>query len=263
MGDGALVELRERGRCRQCAAGDPGGDGAPPNRSAPKQSAFAYRIGINLGDVIVEGDDIYGEGVNVAARLAGARTRRRRRGLAHGTRPCGWEGSRARSRNLGEHTVKNIEAPVAGLRRATRPTVTRVSGAHSRERPRRLSHLRSAVANMSGDPEQEYFSDGISGGHHQRTSPKVSALWVAARNTASRSRASMSMCRRSRRQLKVSHVLEGSVRKAGGHRVRITAQLVEMARRGGHVWAERYDQRPQRTFFAAAGRNLAGDRAWR
>ena len=94
-------------------------------------------------------------------------------------------------------------------------------------------------ANMSGDPEQEYFSDGISEDIITDLS-KVSALWVAARNTAFTFKGKHVDVPQVARQLKVSHVLEGSVRKAGG-RVRITAQLIDGAT-GGHVWAERYDR---------------------
>ncbi len=195
-----------------------------------------YRIGINLGDVIVEGDDIYGEGVNVAARLqaiapvGGIAVSATVREQVAGKAPCTFE-------DLGEHTVKNIERPV------------RVFAVHAADReegeepkpgtPRRLSVCVLPFANMSGDPEQEYFSDGISEDIITDLS-KVSALWVAARNTAFTFKGKHVDVPQVARQLKVSHVLEGSVRKAGG-RVRITAQLVDGAT-GGHVWAERYDR---------------------
>ncbi len=107
------------------------------------------------------------------------------------------------------------------------------------EASRRLSICVLPFANMSGDPEQEYFSDGISEDIITDLS-KVSALWVAARNTAFTFKGKHVDVPQVARQLKVSHVLEGSVRKAGG-RVRITAQLVDGAT-GGHVWAERYDR---------------------
>jgi adenylate cyclase len=105
--------------------------------------------------------------------------------------------------------------------------------------PHRISVCVLPFANMSGDPEQEYFSDGISEDIITDLS-KVSALWVAARNTAFTFKGKHVDVPQVARQLKVSHVLEGSVRKAGG-RVRITAQLVDGAT-GGHVWAERYDR---------------------
>jgi len=235
MGDGALVEFGSVVAAVNCAlAIQESTERAEPERAEAKR--IRYRIGINLGDVIVEGDDIYGEGVNVAARLqalapvGGIAVSLTVRDQVVGKAPCAFE-------DLGEHTVKNIERPV------------RVFAVHSADRnegdepkpgtPRRLSICVLPFANMSGDPEQEYFSDGISEDIITDLS-KVSALWVAARNTAFTFKGKHVDVPQVARQLKVSHVLEGSVRKAGG-RVRITAQLVDGAT-GGHVWAERYDR---------------------
>src|SRR5204862_4808115 len=187
-------------------------------------------------DVIVEGDDIYGEGVNVAARLqeiapvGGVALSATVRDHVVGKVPCAFE-------DLGEHTVKNIQRPVHVF------VLGPAEHAHVEERKletqRRVSICVLPFANMSGDPEQEYFSDGISEDIITDLS-KVSALWVAARNTAFTFKGKHVDVPQVARQLKVSHVLEGSVRKAGG-RVRITAQLVDGAT-GGHVWAERYDR---------------------
>ncbi len=235
MGDGALVEFGSVVAAVNCAlAIQQATARAEPERAEAKR--ILYRIGINLGDVIVEGDDIYGEGVNVAARLqaiapaGGIAVSLTVRDQVAGKAPCAFE-------DLGEHTVKNIERPV------------RVFAVHAADRdegeepkpgtPRRLSVCVLPFANMSGDPEQEYFSDGISEDIITDLS-KVSALWVAARNTAFTFKGKHVDVPQVARQLKVSHVLEGSVRKAGG-RVRITAQLVDGAT-GGHVWAERYDR---------------------
>jgi adenylate cyclase len=235
MGDGALVEFGSVVAAVNCAlAIQEATARAEPERAEAKR--IRYRIGINLGDVIVEGDDIYGEGVNVAARLqalapvGGVAVSLTVRDHVVGKVPCAFE-------DLGEHTVKNIERPV------------RVFAVHSADpnegeqpkpgTPRRLSICVLPFANMSGDPEQEYFSDGISEDIITDLS-KVSALWVAARNTAFTFKGKHVDVPQVARQLKVSHVLEGSVRKAGG-RVRITAQLVDGAT-GGHVWAERYDR---------------------
>jgi len=136
--------------------------------------------------------------------------------------------------DLGEHTVKNLERPVRAF------AVHAVEREDQKTRsPHRISVCVLPFANMSGDPEQEYFSDGISEDIITDLS-KVSALWVAARNTAFTFKGKHVDVPQVARQLKVSHVLEGSVRKAGG-RVRITAQLVDGAT-GGHVWAERYDR---------------------
>ena len=220
MGDGALVEFGSVVAAVNCAlAIQEATARAEPERAEAER--ILYRIGINLGDVIVEGDDIYGEGVNVAARLqaiapvGGIAVSATVREQVAGKAPCTFE-------DLGEHTVKNIERPV------------RVFAVHAADReegeepkpgtPRRLSVCVLPFANMSGDPEQEYFSDGISEDIITDLS-KVSALWVAARNTAFTFKGKHVDVPQVARQLKVSHVLEGSVRKAGG-RVRITAQLV-------------------------------------
>ncbi len=235
MGDGALVEFGSVVAAVNCAlAIQKATERAEPERAEAKR--IRYRIGINLGDVIVEGDDIYGEGVNVAARLqtlapaGGIAVSLTVRDQVAGKAPCAFE-------DLGEHTVKNLERPVRVF--AVHPADRNEGEEPKPETPRRLSVCVLPFANMSGDPEQEYFSDGISEDIITDLS-KVSALWVAARNTAFTFKGKHVDVPQVARQLKVSHVLEGSVRKAGG-RVRITAQLVDGAT-GGHVWAERYDR---------------------
>jgi len=232
MGDGALVEFGSVVAAVNCAlAIQEATARAEPERGGAK--GIRYRIGINLGDVIVEGDDIYGEGVNVAARLqalapvGGVAVSLTVRDQVAGKASCTFE-------DLGEHSVKNLERPVRAF------AVHAVEREEQKTRsPHRVSVCVLPFANMSGDPEQEYFSDGISEDIITDLS-KVSALWVAARNTAFTFKGKHVDVPQVARQLKVSHVLEGSVRKAGG-RVRITAQLVDGAT-GGHVWAERYDR---------------------
>jgi adenylate cyclase len=188
-----------------------------------------------LGDVIVDGDDIYGDGVNVAARIqalapiGALAVSATVRDHVAGKLPYVFE-------DLGEHAVKNIERPVHVY--AVRPAAPASAGDRTAETERRASVCVLPFANMSGDPEQEYFSDGISEDIITDLS-KVSALWVAARNTAFTFKGKHVDVPQVARQLKVSHILEGSVRKAG-QRVRITAQLVDAG--GGHVWAERYDR---------------------
>ena len=235
MGDGALVEFGSVVAAVNCAlAIQEATARAEPER--PEAKRIRYRIGINLGDVIVEGDDIYGEGVNVAARLqalapvGGIAVSLTVRDHVAGKASCAFE-------DLGEHTVKNIERPVRVF--AVHPADRNEAEAPKPGTPRRLSICVLPFANMSGDPEQEYFSDGISEDIITDLS-KVSALWVAARNTAFTFKGKHVDAPQIARQLKVSHLLEGSVRKAGG-RVRITAQLIDGAT-GGHVWAERYDR---------------------
>jgi adenylate cyclase len=233
MGDGALVEFPSVVAAVECALAIQQGTKEADADRAPDQR-IRYRIGINLGEVIVEGDDLYGDGVNVAARLQalapedGIAVALTVRDQVAGKVACRFE-------DLGEHIVKNIQRPVHVF--ALHPAE---QGA--REPPPTAPRLGICVlpfANISGDPEQEYFSDGITEDIITDLS-KVSALWVAARNTSFTFKGRHVDAPQVARQLKVSHLLEGSVRKAGG-RVRITAQLIEGAT-GGHVWAERYDR---------------------
>jgi adenylate cyclase len=235
IGDGALVEFGSVVAAVNCALEI---QEATARAEANHVNAYRirYRIGINLGDIILDGDDIYGEGVNVAARLqalapvGGVAVSALVRDQVAGKASCAFE-------DLGEHTVKNIARPVHVF--LVRPPERNAGADPGTGTLQRLSICVLPFANMSGDPEQEYFSDGISEDIITDLS-KVSALWVAARNTAFTFKGKHVDAPQIARQLKVSHLLEGSVRKAGG-RVRITAQLVDGAT-GGHIWAERYDR---------------------
>ncbi len=235
MGDGALVEFPSVIAAVNCAlAIQEATAGAEPERAEGKR--ILYRIGINLGDVIVEGDDIYGEGVNVAARLqaiapiGGIALSATVRDHVAGKVPCAFE-------DLGEHTVKGIKRPVHVF--VLHPAGHTEVEDRKVETPHRVSICVLPFSNMSGDPEQEYFSDGISEDIITDLS-KVSALAVVSRYTAFTFKAKPIDIAQVARQLKVSHVLEGSVRKSG-NRVRITAQLIEGAT-DSHLWAERYDR---------------------
>ncbi len=235
MGDGALVEFSSVIAAVNCAlAIQEGTTRAEPD--CAEATRIRYRIGINLGDVIVEGNDIYGEGVIVAARLqaiapvGGIALSGTVRDHVVGKVPYEFE-------DLGEHTVKGIHRPVHVF--SLHPAGTIEGGVPKMETRRRLSICVLPFANMSGDLEQEYFSDGISEDIITDLS-KVSALWVAARNTSFTFKGKHVDAPQIARQLNVSHLLEGSVRKSGG-RVRITAQLIDGAT-GGHIWAERYDR---------------------
>ena len=235
IGDGALVEFGSVVAAVNCALEI---QEATARAEADRANAYRirYRMGINLGDIIVDGDDIYGEGVNVAARLqalapvGGVAVSALVRDQVTGKAPCTFE-------DLGEHTVKNIARPVRVF--LVHPPEGSEVADPGPGTLQRLSICVLPFANMSGDPEQEYFSDGISEDIITDLS-KVSALWVAARNTSFTFKGKHVDAPQIARQLKVSHLLEGSVRKAGG-RVRITAQLIDGAT-GGHIWAERYDR---------------------
>ena len=234
MGDGALVEFGSVVAAVHCAHEIQ--QATETESVASETDRIRYRIGITLGEVIVEGDDIYGDGVNVAARLqtlaepGGVAVSRTVRDQVAGKVPLGFE-------DLGEHAIKNIERPVHVF--ALQIESTNPSFAAPVQRSQRLSICVLPFVNMSGDPEQEYFSDGVTEDIITDLS-KVSALAVVSRNTAFTFKAKRVDIGQVARQLKVTHVLEGSVRKAG-NRVRITAQLIEGAT-DSHLWAERYDR---------------------
>jgi adenylate cyclase len=239
MGDGSLVEFGSVVAAVSCALAI---QEAMARTDLDRREAqrIRYRIGINLGDVIVDGSDLYGEGVNVAARLealapAGGIA------LSQTVRDHVAGKIAAAFVDLGEHVVKNDERPIRvfAVRTDQTPQAVPTNGAGpARARPN-VAICVLPFANMSGDPEQEYFSDGISEDIITDLS-KVSALFVVSRNTAFTFKGKPVDVAQVARQLNVSHILEGSVRKAGG-RVRITAQLID-ASSDGHIWAERYDR---------------------
>ncbi|MCA8885136.1 MAG: adenylate/guanylate cyclase domain-containing protein [Hyphomonadaceae bacterium] len=234
MGDGVLVEFPSAAAAVTCALDIQAAMGtAEAHRSDAER--LRYRIGINLGDVIVDGEDIYGDGVNIAARLQGLASVG---GVAVSRSVSDQVSGKldATFEDLGLHTVKNIDAPVHVF--AARASAAAPAQQQAAEKRPAISICVLPFANMSGDQEQEFFSDGITEDIITDLS-KVSALWVAARNTAFTFKGKPVNIPQAARQLNVTHVLEGSVRKAGG-RVRITAQLIDAG--GGHVWAERWDR---------------------
>jgi adenylate cyclase len=234
-GDGTLVEFASLVDAVRCAVEIQNGM-ARRNADVPRDRRIAFRIGINLGDVIVEGDDIYGDGVNIAARLEA---------LAEpggitisGTSYEMIQGRLAVPfRDLGLHELKNIARPVrvwAWGEDLLAPGAERPQG-----RAGKPAIAVLPFTNMSGDAEQEYFADGITEDIITDLS-KVSGLLVAARNSVFVYKAKPFNLQQVSRDLNVSYVLEGSVRKAA-NRVRITAQLID-GESGGHLWADRYDR---------------------
>jgi adenylate cyclase len=211
------------------------------NADEPEDRRIAFRIGVNLGDVMVAGDDIYGDGVNVAARL-------QQLAETGGILISGTVYDQVRDKldaafvDLGEKTVKNIARPVRVWRVAA-PSAEKPAAAGAIPVALALPDKPSIVVlpfeNMSGDPEQAYFSDGMTEDIITDLS-KISGLFVIARNSAFAYRGKAIDVRRVAKELGVRHVLEGSVRKAG-NRVRITAQLID-GLDGGHLWAERFDR---------------------
>jgi adenylate cyclase len=228
IGDGALVEFASVVSAVQCALAIQGAT-AEAEAQAAEGRRIRYRIGIHLGDVIVEGDDIYGDGVNVAARIQ-ALAEPGGVAISSGTRDHLAGKIQADYKDMGEHAVKNIERPIHVFAVQAKPEPARAT---------RVSICVLPFANMSDDLQQEYFSDGISEDIITDLS-KVSALGIIARNTAFQFKGKSVDIPQIAKQLKVSHILEGSVRKAG-NRLRITAQLIDGAT-GEHAWAERYDR---------------------
>ena len=206
-----------------------------------------FRIGINLGDVMIEGDDIYGDGINVAARLEKI------------AEPGGlcisatvFEHVRDRIphdfEDLGEHSVKNITRPVRVYRVPLAEkghAVPAAAAGDGLELPDRPSIAVLPFENMNHDPAEDYFSDGITDDVITELSRRRD-LFVIARNSVFTYKGKPAKVQDVGTELGVRYVLEGSVRKAG-ERVRITAQLVEAAS-GHHLWAERYDRELQDIF---------------
>ena len=243
MGDGTLLEFPSVVEAVQCCV-EIQREVAARNAGLDDNEVIEFRVGINLGDIIIEDADIHGDGVNVAARLEG---------LAPPGGICISRAARDQVRDkldhvlrdLGEVALKNIPRPVrvfqvefgevAVAPRLPIPTARPAQTADT-DKP---SIVVLPFDNMSGDPEQEYFSDGITEDIITDLS-KVSGLFVIARNSAFVYKDKTFNVPDACRELGVTFALEGSIRKAG-NRVRITAQLIDGSS-GGHLWAERYDR---------------------
>lgn len=236
MGDGALVEFASVVNAVQCAI-------EIQEVLVAADGLIRLRIGINLGDVIIEGDDIYGDGVNVAARLeqmAGADS------ILVSDDIYRYSAGKVEAlfENLGEQQFKNIDKPTKVWRwkagdGSKQPTPSFVDKASPRlALPDKPSVAVLPFDNMSGDPEQEYFADGVVEALTAALS-RIRSFFVIARNSAFAYKGKPTNVCDIGRELGVGYVLEGSVQRAGD-RVRITVQLVETGS-GAHVWTERYD----------------------
>jgi len=239
MGDGLLVEFASVVDALSCAV-------AWQNQVAQREAEgdedkrLQFRIGVNLGDVIVEGEDIHGDGVNIAARLEG---------LAHPGGIC-LSGDAYRHgkgkvevgfEDLGEHDLKNVAEPVQVYRITANPSDT---GAASPARkplplPDRPSVAVLPFANLSGDPEQDYFAEGLTDDIITQLA-RFRSLFVIHTTSSLHYQGKTTQIRDVGRELGVAYVAQGSVRKAG-NRVRVAVALVEAAS-GQQVWADRYDQ---------------------
>jgi adenylate cyclase len=240
IGDGLLVEFASVVDAVRCAV-DVQREMGLRNTDVPADRRIEFRIGINLGDIIKDGRDVYGDGVNVAARLEALATPggicvsrvvrdqvRDKLGFAFDDR--------------GEQQVKNITRPVRVFDvKMTGETMTLTPDLAARvplQLPDKPSIAVLPFQNMSGDPEQEYFADGMVEEIITALS-RIRWLFVIARNSSFTYKRRSVDVKQVGRELGVRYVLEGSVRK-GGNRVRITAQLIE-AETGAHLWADRFD----------------------
>jgi TolB-like protein/tetratricopeptide (TPR) repeat protein len=239
-GDGLLIEFPSVVDAVRCAV-EVQREMALRNADAPAERRMEFRIGINLGDIIIENGDIYGDGVNVAARLEA---------LAEPGGICVSRVVRDRVRDkldfsfddLGEQQVKNIARPVRVFNvRHTRDLQVPALNALASAKlllPDKPSLAVLPFQNMSGDCEQEYFVDGMVEEIITALS-RIRWLFVLARNSSFTYKGQAVDVKQVGRELGVRYVLEGSVRKAGG-RVRITGQLID-AETGAHLWADRFD----------------------
>ena len=239
-GDGMLVEFASVVDAVRCAS-ELQVAMAESNAPLPQDHRIEFRIGIHQGDIVVEDGDIFGDGVNIAARLEGLAepggicVSARVREDATGRLDLAFE-------DIGEQSLKNITRPVRVFRVAMGRKLVP-------EPPLALPDKPSIVvlpfANLSGDPEQEYFADGMVEEIITALS-RIRWLFVIARNSSFTYKGQSVDVRQVGRELGVRYILEGSVRK-GGNRVRITAQLIDAAS-GAHLWADRFDGSLERVF---------------
>jgi TolB-like protein len=236
-GDGMLIEFGSVVGAVQCAIGLQK-LAAERNTGLPDESRMEWRIGIHLGDVLVEGDDILGDGVNIAARLEG---------IAEPGGICISEDAFRQVRgkvevefaDIGEQSLKNIARPLRVYRIGPSPAPDQATAPPTAlPLPDKPSIAVLPFANMSGDPEQEYFADGMVEEIITALS-RIRWLFVIARNSSFTYKGRSVDVKQVGRELGVRYVLEGSVRKAG-QRVRITGQLID-AVSGTHLWADRFD----------------------
>ena len=245
-GDGMLVEFQSVTEAVRCAADF---QRSMAQRNEGTDGGLLYRIGINLGDVIVENDDIFGDGVNVAARLesiaepGGICVSAAVREQVGDRLDVGFE-------DLGEHTVKNISRPIRVFRvllDGRKPGAAAASGAaQPKPTPMRVPSIAVLpFVNMSGDPDQEFFSDGLTEDIITEIS-RFHDLLVISRNSVFVHKGKKVTARSIAREFGVDYVVEGSVRKATD-RVRVTVQLID-GETETHIWAERYDRKLEDIF---------------
>jgi adenylate cyclase len=243
-GDGMLVEFPNVVDAIRCAAEIQRGM-VDRNANTPEDKRITFRIGVNLGDVIIDGDDIYGDGVNIAARLealaepGGICISRVVRDQIRDKLPYPFE-------DMGEQTVKNIARPVRAYLLSAAAVALLPPGKSTTEVGKpitssispRLSIVVLPFENLSRDPDQEYFADGITDDLTSDLS-RISGSFVISRNTAFTYKGKPVDAKQVGHELGVRYVIEGSVRRAG-NQVRLNVQLID-AESGAHLWADRFD----------------------
>ena len=235
-GDGILIEFASVVDAVRCAIAVQGGM-ALRNSDVPQERRIIFRVGINLGDIVVEGDDILGDGVNIAARIEG---------IAEPGGICVSRVVRDQVRDrldiafedMGEQSLKNIARPVRVFRIRFGEAPAALPESAPLPLPDKPSIAVLPFQNMSGDPEQEYFADGMVEEIITALS-RIRWLFVLARNSSFTYKGQAVDVKQVGRELGVRYVLEGSVRR-GGNRVRISGQLID-AVTGTHLWADRFD----------------------
>ena len=235
-GDGMLVEFASAVDAARCAV-EVQRDMAGRNAGVAPDKRIDLRIGIHVGDIIIDGDDIFGDGVNIAARLEG---------IAEPGGICISDDAQRQILgkvevafdDLGEQTLKNIARPMRTYRMRAAADAVAQATTTALALPDKPSIAVLPFQNMSGDPEQEYFADGMVEDIITALS-RFKSLFVIARNSSFTYKGRAVDIKQVGRELGVRYVLEGSVRKAAG-RVRITGQLID-SETGNHLWADRFD----------------------
>ena len=246
-GDGMLIEFQSVTEALRCSV-DFQQRMARRNRDLPAARALLYRIGINLGDVIAEESDIFGDGVNVAARLEAMAEPG---GICVSAAVRDQVGDRLEIAfaDLGEQQFKNISRPIRAyevLLEGQAPNDRQpISDRSAQAGVRKPSIAVLPFVNMSGDPEQEFFADGLTEDIITELS-RFRELLVISRNSVFVHKGKAVKVQQVAREFGVEYVVEGSVRKAGD-RIRVTVQLID-AETDPHIWAERYDRKLEDIF---------------
>jgi adenylate cyclase len=243
-GDGVLLEFPSVVDAAECAVAVQAVM-AERNEGIPEDRRMLYRIGINLGDILIEGDDILGDGVNVAARLESIAEPG---GICISSSAYDQVSGKVAVEfaDLGEQTLKNIARPIRAFAvRAKGGATILPSRGRALPLPDKPSIAVLPFQNMSGDPEQEYFADGMVEDIITALS-RFKALFVIARNSSFTYKGRAVDVKQVGRELGVRYVLEGSVRRAA-NRLRITGQLID-ASTGSHLWADRFEGAIQDVF---------------